>query len=347
MSRVVFVCDAGPIRGIGHVMRCLALAEEMAERGTRCVFVADLVDVPWAADQIRSRHFTVREHAADAPSLADAVLSFEPAAVVVDSYHSPRWVSAAIRSAGVPVLAIIDGDARDQVGDIYVDQNLDAERRPGPVGSPRLAGIEYALLRNEVLALRSAIPPSGARHEPPHVLAYFGGTDAYGASPAVMTALARSGERFHATVVAPRPSLQAELAELPLASGQRLSVIGPTDTLMGLAADADLVIGASGTSVWELMSIGSAAALVWVADNQEQGYERVVASGAAAGLGHLDDVRADPSGAAGTLGKLLRDVTLRDKIRATGWSMVDGLGRARVATALMELIASTSRAPAV
>ncbi len=116
-----------------------------------------------------------------------------------------------------------------------------------------------------------------------------------------------------------------------------MRVIGPTTELMTLAAEADVVISASGTSLWELLCIGAAAAVVWVVDNQELGYDRVIAAGTAAGLGHLDEIRRDPAGAAKVLGALLRDVPWRDQLRATGWAMVDGQGRSRVADALLAL----------
>jgi spore coat polysaccharide biosynthesis predicted glycosyltransferase SpsG len=337
MTRVVFACDAGPIRGIGHVMRCLALAEELAAREVDCVFVADLADVPWAAAQVTARGFAIRQHAQSHPGLAATIIDLAPDAVVLDSYDAPPAVSADLRSAGVPLLTIVDGETRGQTGDLYVDQNLGSEHLAGPLDAPRLAGLGYALLRTEVLRLRPPAPPTGARQDPPRVLAYFGGTDAYGAGPLLAAALVASGEAFDATFVAPRPRLRAAIDDLPVGAGQRITAIDPTDALMSLAVDADVVISASGTSLWELLCLGAATAIVWVIDNQELGYGRVMAAGLAAGLGHLDDVRADPSDAAKVLGTLLRDVAWRDRLRAIGWALVDGLGRARVADALLAL----------
>ncbi|HEX2772635.1 MAG TPA: spore coat protein, partial [Micromonosporaceae bacterium] len=87
--------------------------------------------------------------------------------------------------------------------------------------------------------------------------------------------LIATGAPFEATVVAARSHHRAELAALTPGSGQTLRVIGPTDDLPELMAGADLVVSASGTSTWELLCLGTSAALIWVVDNQVLGYERV------------------------------------------------------------------------
>ena len=229
-------------------------------------------------------------------------MDLAPDAVVLDSYHAPPSVSSTLRAAGTPLLTIVDGAARGQSGDLYVDQNLDSENQPGPTDAPRLAGLPYALLRGEVLRLRPAAPPTGTRQDPPKVLAYFGGTDAYGASPVLAAALIASGAAFDATIVAPRPELRASIESLRLRPGQRISAIEPTEELMTIAVGSDVVISASGTSLWELLCIGAATAIIWVVDNQELGYGRVLAADLAAGLGHLDDVRDNPSRRRGDAG---------------------------------------------
>ena len=50
-------CDVGPAYGVGHLMRCVALAEEYAARGFEVVFSAEVDSVPFALDQVGSRGF--------------------------------------------------------------------------------------------------------------------------------------------------------------------------------------------------------------------------------------------------------------------------------------------------
>ncbi|GAA1591009.1 UDP-2,4-diacetamido-2,4,6-trideoxy-beta-L-altropyranose hydrolase [Kribbella sancticallisti] len=325
-------------------MRSLAFAEELRGRGVEVVFVCDSHLVGWANDQILARGIRVEPAVWTA---AEHVMLFERLqvdAVVFDSYDLPAEVYAGVRQAGFATLAIVDGDFRGAEADLLVDQNLGAELDQPvlPEGATRLAGLDYVLLRDEILALRPVEPPAlrqsaatGGRRSVPRVFAFFGGTDAYGAGPYVVRALAATGAPFEATVVAPGEDLAEAIAAVPLHPAQHVEVIGPTSHLAQAVAAADLVVSASGTSTWELLCLGATAGLVCVVDNQELGYERAVATGAAAGVGTLAELKADPSKAADVLRLLLTDPMERARLAEAGWKLVDGQGRARVADALL------------
>jgi len=315
-------------------MRCLALAEELQRRGLAVEFVCDAHTVPWAAAQIAARGITV--HPAVWTPAEHVELLGRYDAVVFDSYDLEAAVYAGVRAAGLPTLAIVDGDLRGAQADILVDQNLAAEldRPVLPPGSVRLAGLEYVLIRDEIRALRPAEPPAPRQVAVPKVFAFFGGTDAFGAGPAVTRALAATGVAYDATVVAPTPELAAQVA----AVSDQVKVIGPTDQLAAAVREADLTISASGTSTWELLCLGATAGLVCVVDNQVMGYERAIATGTAAGVGVLSELRTDPASAVAVLKRLLTDSAERGRLAAAGWRLVDGQGRARVADALLHLI---------
>jgi spore coat polysaccharide biosynthesis predicted glycosyltransferase SpsG len=193
------------------------------------------------------------------------------------------------------------------------------------------------MIRDEILALRPLEPPVPRPAAVPKVFAFFGGTDAFGAGPYVVQALAATGVPFEATVVAPRLQLADQIHQVELGPQQRVDVIGPTDRLAAAVRAADLTISASGTSTWELLCLGATAGLVCVVDNQVMGYERAIATGTAAGVGVLSDLTADPSAAAAVLKRLLTDPAERARLAAAGWELVDGNGRVRVADALLAL----------
>lgn len=339
------VCDAGPALGIGHLMRCIALAEEFRSRGAGVRFAADVAAVPWAAGQLAARGLAVVEPAAydDVPGLVAQVAAEDPDVLVLDSYLRPREAYSALRSRPGVLLALVDGDPGGREADVYLDQNIGAELDawPLPDGALRLAGLDHALMRDDLLAGRPAAPRTDDATTP-RVLTFFGGTDAFGAAPVVAAALIATGLPFAATVVAATDALRAEVAALATADGQSLEVIAPSDRLAERVAAADLVVSAAGTSSWELCCLGGAAALVCVADNQVESYGRAVDLGVVAGAGLLGDLRTDPTPAIGVLTGLLADPALRNDLRARAWHAVDGLGRTRVVDAVLDRLVGPS-----
>jgi spore coat polysaccharide biosynthesis predicted glycosyltransferase SpsG len=328
------------MRGIGHVMRSLALAEELKGRGAEVVFVCDSHTVPWANDQILARDIPVEPAVWTPDEHVELFARLGLDAVVFDSYDLDAEVFTAVRASGIPTLAIVDGELRGAEADVFVDQNLGSELDEPelPAGATRLAGLDYVLLRDEVLSLRPLEPPAPRADGVPKVFAFFGGTDAFGAGPYVVAALAATGVPFEATVVAPGEDLAEAIGAVELSAGQYVEVIGPTSQLAKAVVASDLAVSASGTSTWELLCLGATAGLVCVVDNQVMGYERAIATGAAVGVGVLSDLKVDPSDAAAVLRKLLTDPVERARVAAAGWKLVDGQGRVRVADALFQLI---------
>src|SRR5207247_560398 len=90
---VMFLPDAGPRVGFGHVGRCLALAEAFASRRWRCLFViADRA----AAQEVSRRGYEVRRK----PIPANIA--------VVDSYRRPRSLVRVAKRLAQRVAAIDD-----------------------------------------------------------------------------------------------------------------------------------------------------------------------------------------------------------------------------------------------
>jgi spore coat polysaccharide biosynthesis predicted glycosyltransferase SpsG len=345
--RVGVRCDAGPTTGVGHLVRCIALAEELCSRGIDVLFLGDTGGLPWADQQLAGRGLTLRPAPADPAALAELVDREALAAVVLDGYHLHPGTGAALLARSVPVLAIVDGAfGIDQDAELYLDQNLGAaDRQPRWRAEARvLAGVQYALMRNLVRARRPAAPPPPRTRGPLQVLAVFGGTDPFRAALGVAPLLLATGQPLSLTAIAAAPEVVRKLQQLPLDSGQVVRVQPPVDDLPALVTAADLVISAAGTSMWELCCLGAATAVVCVADNQETGYRTVVAEGIAAPVGRLTELATDAaarSAGVAVLTALLTDPAARSALAEAGWRRVDGRGRERVADALLAVMATS------
>jgi spore coat polysaccharide biosynthesis predicted glycosyltransferase SpsG len=347
-----FRCDAGGTTGVGHLVRCVALAEELVDRGVPVTFLGDLTGSPWVRRQLDVRGLPVFPAPRSPEALADLVVDLGLAAVVLDGYHLDPGCGAAVRARGLAVLALVDGDfGAEQEADLYLDQNLGARRLPGIAPEARmLAGLGYVLLRDVVRDRRPTRSADGApepsavgsisRSVRPSVLAVFGGTDPFEAAVTVVPLLLAGGAPVTVTAVAARPEVAEALHALPTGPGQRILAVPPADDLPALVRQVDLVVSASGSSVWELLCLGAPTALVSVAPNQQVGYQQVVSRGLAAPLGALQQLQDDPDArraASELLTRLLTDSGARQALATAGLAEVDGRGRERVADALLEL----------
>lgn len=335
---VLVRCDVGPGMGVGHLMRCVALAEELLARGLTVVFCADAASVPFAREQLDRRGIPSIAPVDSPQDHVALVRRLRPRLVVIDSYVLPPSVYAAVRAEPPTLLALVDGPPDGRDADVYLDQNIGAEDDVHllPEGARRLAGLRYALMRDDIRRQRPREVRDGGP-DVPRVLAVFGGTDAFGAAPVVAERLVETGRPFELTAVAARPETAAELRRVAstASTGQSVEVIGTTPHLADRVTASDLVISAAGTSAWELVCLGAACALVCVADNQAQSYVRAVDSGLTAGLGYGPELRQPQPAARHLLQHLLGSGEARLQLRRAAWQAVDGRGRERVVDELL------------
>ena len=342
-ATIGFRCDATASTGVGHLVRCIALAEELVARSAAVVFLGDFAGLPWAQRQLELRGLRVCAPESDPLALAGQSVDLGLDAMVLDGYALDPGCGDALRRQGLVVLAVVDGAfGAGQQADVYLDQNLDAEPLPDlPPGAAMLAGIEFALLRDSVRSRRPTEVPTSRGGQPVSVLAVFGGTDPYDAVMQLVPLLLDTGLPQSIRAVTAKPDVARLLRDLPTLAGQELTVIEPVDDLAWLATQCDLVVSASGSSVWELMCLGVPTAVVCVTANQEIGYRRVVARRIVGPLGHLDALSRDPvarAAAGAVLTELLTSASARTQLADRGLSLVDGRGRNRVADALLGLL---------
>lgn len=327
--RVVLRADAGPLRGTGHVMRCITVARALADDGNDVVLLGEIDDVGWLTRYINDVEMEHVPCARDMLSV-ETLRSLGADRLVVDSY----WIDVElIREANefVPTMAIVDNDTRGITATWYLDQNLGAELRDwSDVSGHVLAGSRYALVRKEILKHRVEdgwkIPGRES-----HVVAFMGGTDPTRMMTAVAGSIAKALPELHLTAVTTAEqvdAIKATVAPMPHAT-----VLGPTSRLPEVLGSADAIVSAAGTSSWDVCSMGRPAVLVGVVDNQSAGLAHTLAQGIALGV---DATRHGADCVGALLARLLDDAALRETLVSRANEEFDGGGATRVARALTQ-----------
>ena len=356
--RVGIRVDGSATMGVGHVVRCLALSDELRRRGIPVSLYGDVSGAGWLDAQIQQRGLQVVPAAQEPSRYAEQLLADHVSFAVLDGYHLPAELGETLRAAGIPVLAIVDGAyGAAQQADLYLDQNFGATPHPGLPGgaSQSLVGVDYALFRDEVVDHRGEQPADGRVR----VLAFFGGTDAYHAARTVVPLILATGAPVEVVAIASDVDTIESLQQVPLGPDQALTITPPSPALAALAVTCHAAVSAAGTSVWELLCLGVPAGLVCVVDNQELGYRATAEAGVALPVGRLwelteggPDGQADQARHAGApqvdairvFTTLLTDPAARTRLREQGMVLVDGQGRARVVDAIERVAAIASGA---
>ncbi|SFB01593.1 Spore coat polysaccharide biosynthesis protein SpsG, predicted glycosyltransferase [Amycolatopsis marina] len=324
--RLLLRADASGSIGVGHLARAVAFAEEAVARGWQVSLSGRTDNAEWLALRMAELGVHRREPADDAASIG--VLAREADVVLVDNYQLGE-VRDEVNAAGATLVSMESRSFGRRAADVVVDSGLEPLPRPDDGSRRRLAGPEFAPLRQDVRLARAHRGERREHPERPRVVVVLGGGALWREIvTTLVTALRDTGVPCQVDVLAHGGP------ELPSAGTDQEFRLCPPDTrLPSRLADADLAVSAAGVTLLELCCIGVPAAVVQLVDNQAAGYRAAVRRELVVGLGTaamLDD------GAVETLRTLLSEPRARERLAARSRQVVDGEGAARVLDAVLE-----------
>lgn len=331
--RLVFRCDASPLIGSGHVMRCLSLADAARRRGCEAVFVSgpETVGVVPALTRSGWPVETARGRTAEDAGMVGDLLKGHRGAVIIDGYRFPLEDEEALRREGCRILVLDDLADRPHACDLLLNSSpgfsAEAYRGLVPAGTrcllgPRFAlvGGRYAQLRPEAETRRSSPPPRAGT-----VLVNFGGTDPANATVAVLRGLAAlPGLAIHVAMGRAAPSLP----EVAVLCGQGGATLHVDAVMPDLILQADIAVGAGGASAWERCCLGLPSLIMTIADNQRFIAQAADQAGAALDLGPFGAVDEETWRAAFLALSVDRD--RRAAMSRSAMDLIDGRGADRV-----------------
>jgi UDP-2,4-diacetamido-2,4,6-trideoxy-beta-L-altropyranose hydrolase len=361
MQRVVMRVDASVEMGMGHLVRCMSLANALKDDGTGVFFllrshaaalaglieasghtVRLLPDPPHrSADPTAGHtHWLPTTWQRDAEQTLEAIGQIGPTEwLIVDHYGlDARWERS--QRQQVPrILAIDDLADRPHDCDILLDQNfvVDLETRYQgrvPATCRELLGPRYALLRREFEEERKSM--AGRSGEVHRLLVCYGGSDPANETTKALGAIkSLSHNSLAVDVVIGRSNPHAELIsrlclELPQAELHR-----DVHNIAELLRRADLALGAGGGMSWERCCLGLPTIAVDIAANQIGALTGLAKIGALVYLGSAASVTEDQI--ASSIQSLLNDSARTRLMGETALALVDGQGSHRV-RAEMELL---------
>ena len=285
--------DSSPKIGVGHYMRCLVLAEELAKLGAYVRFICrhlsesqkrlittkgcDVIvlraDDCVSQDKYKLAHSDWLGVSQSCDALGTKNVSSDRIWnwIIVDHYGIDICWENAVRTCNTRMLVIDDLYDRAHHCEIFLNQNIVEKpyqiyENKLPESASILIGPRYSLLRPEFEFFRRTVKIRQGSIK--RILVLFGGADLGNMTGLTLEALTDfRQEEFQITVVIGElHTCRNEIENICFKRGYEF--ICQASNMAELMVHADLAIGAAGTTSWERCCVGLPSIIVSIAENQ-------------------------------------------------------------------------------
>jgi spore coat polysaccharide biosynthesis protein SpsF len=336
---VLFRCDASPTIGLGHLVRCLALGDELREMHGVAVSFAMRAS-PLASEMVQRRSYP----AFQTPDgvvfdqeawLRDCIVKSGAQTLVVDVRDDLSQAALnALVGKGTMIAVLDDLSDRRWAADLAFYPPVPQVRRVDWSGfRGRLCvGWEWIVLRAQ---FAQSIPPS--YNAKCSLLIAMGGSDPAGLTLKAVRAVDRLDQDFESVIIVGagfchRQSLRDLLGQ----TRRRFTVREDVSEMSAAMAHADLAVCSFGMTSYELAAMEVPVVCVCLTEDHAQSASALVAAGIGISVG-VDDQDTETRLAAAVEG-LLVDKNARVQMSARARELVDGRGARRIA----EMLVSTA-----
>ncbi|HEY1659128.1 MAG TPA: UDP-2,4-diacetamido-2,4,6-trideoxy-beta-L-altropyranose hydrolase [Candidatus Sulfotelmatobacter sp.] len=331
--------DATIAIGMGHVMRCLALAQAWQDAGGIVLF---FMAQPSSAMRQRlvAERIEVVELASgpgspdDAEELLDLAQARNAQWIVVDGYHFDAAYQRRIKDGGRKLLFIDDmGKAEPYCADIVLNQNLHAaatmysrERY-----TQLLLGAPYILLRRNFTARprRDRIGRDASR-----LLVSMGGSDPGNLTAKILQALKKLNlPAWEAiAVIGEDNEFSQSLSDTILTNRLPVQLSENPPNMAELMEWSDFAVSAGGTTIWELAFMGVPTLAITRGEQERMLMSAAAAREIAIDLGAFQSI--DSIEIKRAVESLAHDTDRRLRMSKAGPALSDGRGASRVVNAM-------------
>lgn len=278
-TKVLFRVDANRAIGVGHAMRCLAIAEYLIDCGYKAYFA--MHDLPANLEPrlvaAGIEVIPLSEKQKGLAGLKTVVQNLQASHLVLDGYHLPKTFEEAFKATAVPVLRFDDYmPGKEGLADVIVNASPHAEKAVYGAWAPNatlLLGPKYIAFRSDMIAgfkAKQSLISSGKRvPRPKSIMINFGGSDPLDMTVATVLALSKSLPE--APVEAVTGAAYPEPERLKKLGLKNFKHHHNSDNLSEIMQRACMAISAGGLTVTELALFRIPTILAITAENQIKG----------------------------------------------------------------------------
>lgn len=372
MRHIAFRLDANEQVGVGHLMRCLTLAQWLLSQHKESVlhFITGPISRALSdkLTNLGAKHLIltndpnpIRVNTPHGKWLncnndfeVDQILQYMERQnlsrfpwFVCDHYGLDATYLKKIADFSQQILVIDDIADRQLYCDLLVNPTYGFAESSYegrlPDKTKKYIGAQYAFLRKEFSDRRhQAEATKGLRQDDVKVLIFLGGGDPKNVTKQVLQALTmtQSRSRLCLTVIVGTEYQFMEQLKDPIKMWPKITLLQNVDNMAELMLDHDFAIGASGSSAWERCCVGLPTIQIAFAQNQQEISRQLAQAGACLDGGSVigeAQHNIDLAHVAYCVDRLANDLELRNQMRLTGFKICDGLGAQRILRAMKHI----------
>ena len=344
---MLFRCDASPEIGLGHIVRCLALADELRDsHGARVAFA--MRNSALGCEMARRHGYPVlqapRGEFDYAAWLEDALRQSEAQTLVVDVRDELlRSTLEGLSAKRYRIAVLDDAGERARGADFVFCPPVPQVRRANWNGfkGKLFVGWEWIILRKQFARDVRARERNGR-----NLLITMGGSDPANLTCQAVQATDELGQEFCGTVVVGRAFRHHQELQAVLRSARhRFKLLQQVEEMSAVMTEADVAICSFGMTAYELAAMGVPAIYLCLTPDHAESASALAESGMGWSLGVAGEV-AERKLAEATE-KLLADPALRRKMSTEARRQIDGKGAERIAEVLLGRSGESSHAAGI
>ena len=328
--RIVFRVDGGQAIGMGHIYRCLAVAEALKGTSSAEIHFLMSAEHPEGIALVSRYGYPVRVIPEEGFESILAVLrEISPNVIVNDLPFIPAEYLRELSHLGASTINLVDSLADLERPREYAQIIISILQEEAESMEEYYAGPQYAILREAFQGREKVI-----REKPKVLLVTFGGSDPQGLTLKTLRALSAVPPSLTIKVVlGPAFSHRQALEHLLARSPRLFEILERVEQMATLIGEADLVVCSGGMTVYELAALGTPGIVLCQNAREVQRMERFIQYGTVVNLGLGTEVGEYEI--AKTVASVLGDPALRQRLSESGRHLVDGLGTSRVVDVIM------------
>ena len=343
--------DGNSVIGMGHVMRCLSIADAMKQQGVEPVFVTACGEcipmIERRGFQTRLLTTDYRDMLSELPQLAQILAEenceIKKHVILVDSYQVSEAYFRELHK--LARTACLEDMGQPYPVDVLINYNIYGEKlapyyEAGGMNKPQqiLLGTAYMPLRQEFLEDVTYM----LREKVTDVMITTGGSDPFFAAKAFADAfltdktLQKENIRYH-IISGPFNSHAADLKEL-YAGNENVVIHEKVTSMKEIMRQCDAVLTATGSTIYEVSALGVPMLVFYFAENQRQGAEELEKKTCVINCGDFSKATENVvERAVATLTRCTQEKSYRELLNQEEKKLVDGKGACRIAKAIIHL----------